>query len=55
MYPVAVVPRSAWTEGQAKGVWKLHMLIKYEVERDIAEYLGAHYSIEPDGSPRNPR
>jgi len=24
------------------------MLIKYEVERDIVEYLGAHYSIEPD-------
>ena len=22
--------------------------IEYEVERDIVEYLGAHYSIEPD-------
>lgn len=24
------------------------MPIEYEVERDIVEYLGAHYSIEPD-------
>jgi acyl carrier protein len=24
------------------------MPIKYEVERDIVEYLRAHYSIEPD-------
>jgi acyl carrier protein len=22
--------------------------VEYEVERDIVEYLGAHYSIEPD-------
>ena len=24
------------------------MPIEYEVERDIIEYLGAHYSVEPD-------
>ena len=24
------------------------MPIEYEVERDIVDYLGAHYSIEPD-------
>ena len=24
------------------------MPIEYEVDRDIVEYLGAHYSIEPD-------
>ena len=24
------------------------MPIEYEVERDIVEYLGAHYGIEPD-------
>ena len=24
------------------------MPIEYEIERDIVEYLGAHYSIEPD-------
>ena len=24
------------------------MPIEYEVERDVVEYLGAHYSIEPD-------
>ena len=24
------------------------MPIEYEVERDIVEYLGAHYNIEPD-------
>ena len=24
------------------------MPIEYEVERDITEYLGAHYGIEPD-------
>ena len=27
MYPVAVVPRPAWTEGRAKGTWKLVMPI----------------------------
>ncbi len=34
--------------GSGEGSMETDMLIKYEVERDIAEYLGAHYSIEPD-------
>src|ERR1700757_4349664 len=48
MYPVAVVPPPACTEGPGEGNMETVMPIEYEVERDIAEYLAAHYSIEPD-------
>jgi hypothetical protein len=34
--------------GSRQGNMETVMPIEYEVERDIVEYLGAHYSIEPD-------
>lgn len=34
--------------GSDEGNMELVMPIEYEVDRDIVEYLGAHYSMEPD-------
>jgi hypothetical protein len=34
--------------GSGEGNMATVMRIEYGVERDIVEYLGAHYSIEPD-------
>ena len=34
--------------GSGEGRMKTVMPIEYEVERDIVEYMGAHYGVEPD-------
>lgn len=34
--------------GSGEGSMETVMPIEYEVERDIVEYMGAHYGVEPD-------